>query len=69
LEEMGFELLTPYDSHGGIVSFMAKDPGSVLRELLKRRISVSHRGGIRASTHFWNNKEDIDTLLNALGDI
>jgi selenocysteine lyase/cysteine desulfurase len=24
---------------------------------------------VRASTHFWNNKEDIDTFIDALGGV
>jgi len=67
LAGLGYELNTPYESHGGIVSFRAPDAKGVVERLLRERIVVSYRDGIRASTHFWNNKEDIDIFLEALG--
>ncbi|HPR41696.1 MAG TPA: aminotransferase class V-fold PLP-dependent enzyme [Candidatus Methanofastidiosa archaeon] len=67
LQDNGYGVVTPNGAHGGIVSFRAKDPDTLVKRLLKERIVVSCRGDVRVSTHFWNNKDDIDTLIDALG--
>ncbi len=44
-----------------------RDVSAVARELKKRKIVVSARHGmLRVSTHFYNNEDDIDSLMNAL---
>jgi selenocysteine lyase/cysteine desulfurase len=51
----------------------AADNLKLMEFLLDRKILVSVRytsqvGGVRVSSHFYNSKEDIDRLLNAVGD-
>ncbi len=47
---------------------------ALLEELLARKIYLAQRytsgiGGIRASTHFYNDEEDVDALLNAIEEL
>jgi selenocysteine lyase/cysteine desulfurase len=43
------------------------DALEIVRKLEEKKIVVSARGGgIRVSPHFYNNEEDIDTLIRAL---
>jgi len=66
LSELGFRIITPREAHGGIVTSDVKNSKEIVQDLLAQRILVSSRNGLRASTHFWNNKEDIDRLIEAL---
>lgn len=51
----------------GIVTFSAPEPETLLQRLLERDIIVSLReGDIRVGVHFYNNRADLDRLLEAL---
>ncbi len=77
LAELGASIVTPLDrrNRAGIVTFRAFDAVNgdkwLVEKLLSEKIMVSMRyaanvGGIRVSCHFFNNRSDIDKLLNAL---
>jgi selenocysteine lyase/cysteine desulfurase len=73
---MNLQILSPIEEkkyRSGIILFK---PGKkrliqVVKELEKRnKIIVSARGkGIRVSTHFYNNEEDVDKLIVGLKTI
>jgi cysteine desulfurase/selenocysteine lyase len=52
------------EHRSGIVLIKAVNPVGVVDVLRARQVKVSARGdGIRVSTHFYNNKDDIDRLV------
>lgn len=75
LGDMKLEILSPIEERkhrSGIILFKArkKKPLEIVNELGKRRIIVSQRGvGIRVSTHFYNNEQDVDRLMIGLKEI
>jgi cysteine desulfurase / selenocysteine lyase len=75
LVDMKLEILSPIEERkhrSGIILFKArkKKPLEIVNELGKRRIIVSQRGvGIRVSTHFYNNEQDVDRLMIGLKEI
>jgi selenocysteine lyase/cysteine desulfurase len=73
---MEVEILSPIEEKkfgSGIILFKArkKKPLVIVEELeIKNKIIVSARGrGIRVSSHFYNNEEDIDKLIVSLKKI
>lgn len=77
LAELGVRVVTPRDpaTRSGITTFqVADDPAeneTFLRRLLDQRIYVAMRytsgvGGIRVSTHYFNDEEDLDALFEAV---
>lgn len=77
LDRLGARLVSHTDPavRSGITTFLvSEDPGEnerVLARLLDEDILVSIRytsgvGGIRVSTHYFNDEEDVDALLSAL---
>ena len=73
LQKMKLEILSPIEERkyrSGIILFKArnKNPIDIVTELEKKsKIIVSARGnGIRVSTHFYNNEDDIDKLILGL---
>ena len=73
LENMKLQILSPIEEkkyRSGIILFKArkKMPLEIVTKLEKRNnIIVSRRGkGIRVSTHFYNNEEDVDRLIIGL---
>ncbi len=76
LETLGLKIVTPRDSseRAGIVTFdldSAEKNLKLMEYLLAQKILVSVRytsnvGGVRVSCHFFNSKEDLDKLLNAV---
>ena len=77
LQKLKVQIVSPEleASHSGITMFRvsanAKDQVALLDRLLEKRIFLSvrytaNRGGIRASTHYFNNEEDILRLIIAL---
>jgi cysteine desulfurase/selenocysteine lyase len=73
LQKMKLEILSPIEERkyrSGIILFKArnKNPIDTVIELEKKsKIIVSARGnGIRVSTHFYNNEDDIDKLILGL---
>ena len=80
LDTIGAQIVSPVErrERAGIVSFrMYREPRrdwELVQNLLARKIVVSMRytsrvGGIRGSVHYFNNEQDIDTLLDALREL
>ncbi len=72
-DKRGFDVLTPRnrERRGGIATFAGEfDPQIVKEKLEKMNIMVNIRGrGIRLSPHFYNTKEDILSLFEAIDEI
>ncbi|MEE9524841.1 MAG: aminotransferase class V-fold PLP-dependent enzyme [Thermodesulfovibrionales bacterium] len=72
-DKRGFNVLTPRNKErrGGIVTFAGEfDPRDVKEKLEKMNIMVTVRGrGIRVSPHFYNTKDDILSLFEAIDDL
>jgi cysteine desulfurase/selenocysteine lyase len=73
VEERGFKVVTPKPWHerAGILSFDVPEPESVKTLLMERKIVVNVRDGgtLRVAPHFYNSRQDIDTLVDALAEI
>ena len=76
LQNMNLQILSPIEEkkyRSGIILFKPrkKKSADIVMELEKKnRIIVSARGkGIRVSTHFYNNEEDVDRLIAGLNRI
>lgn len=81
LVDLGADVVSPDgpdERRSGITIFNVEDTPegdrAVLEKLLERKIYLAQRytsgiGGIRASTHFFNNEDDVDTLLQALKEL
>ena len=70
VEEKGFNVVTPRPWHerAGILSFAIPEPESIRRQLKERKIVVNVRDGntLRVAPHFYNTRQDIDDLVDAL---
>ena len=75
IDRLGFELVSHPEAPSGITVFRSSpDPADeerLLARLLDERILVSIRytngvGGLRVSTHFYNDESDLDRLVSAL---
>jgi selenocysteine lyase/cysteine desulfurase len=77
---LGARIVSPedHDARSGITIFnMFESPQEdleLLEALLARKIFMAQRytsgiGGLRASTHFYNNEEDVEALLAALKEL
>ncbi len=75
LDALGFDVVSRAEAPSGITTFRTSadpaDDEAVVAELLDERILVSIRytsgvGGIRVSTHFYNNDDDLDRVVSAL---
>ena len=76
LDTLGVNVVTPRERkyRSGIVTFSVgapEDNVAMMEYLLDRKILVSvrytsHVGGVRVSCHFYNSREDLDHLLNAV---
>ena len=73
VEDRGFKVVTPKPWHerAGILSFDVPEPEMVRQQLLDRRIVVNVRDGntLRVAPHFYNTRQDIDTLVGALVEL
>jgi selenocysteine lyase/cysteine desulfurase len=73
VEGRGFKVVTPKPWHerAGILSFDVPEPEMVRQQLLDRRIVVNVRDGntLRVAPHFYNTRQDIDTLVGALVEL
>ena len=67
LRSRGFEVITPYGAHAGIVSIQHPAAATLVNALADQSIFVEDRGlVVRASPHFYNTEEDIDRFVSAL---
>ncbi len=69
LLERGHEVLSPRENgeKSGIVLFSAGDNGKIFERLMERKVHIAFReGNLRCSPHFYNNTDDIDTLIDHL---
>jgi selenocysteine lyase/cysteine desulfurase len=81
LEALGARIISPEgpaEARSGITIFNMydepEDDGRLLDRLLERKIYLAQRytsgiGGLRASTHFFNDDGDVDALLAALREL
>jgi len=81
LESLGARLVSPEgpdEARSGITIFRMHDSPEgdrvLLEKLLEKKIYIAQRytsgvGGLRASTHFYNNEEDVESLLNAIEEL
>ena len=73
VEDRGFKVVTPkpWYERAGILSFDVPEPEMVRQQLLDRRIVVNVRDGntLRVAPHFYNTRQDIDTLVGALVEL
>jgi len=79
LDMMGIEVVTPHapQNRSGIITFSvgtAEHNVALMTRLQERKILVSVRytsgvGGIRVSCHFYNSLEDVECLLNTVGEL
>jgi selenocysteine lyase/cysteine desulfurase len=73
LQEAGWKVLSPlnsesYRSAETLVAF--DNPGATTARLASRGVIVTEKPeGIRVSTDFFNNEEDIERLLGAIHEI
>jgi selenocysteine lyase/cysteine desulfurase len=72
LAEIGWPSITPEpDSRrGATVCVPSSNSGALSAELMKRDIVTSHRDdNLRASFHFYNNEDDIETFIREMKDL
>ncbi len=72
LEEIGWPSITPpADERRGVtVCVPSSNSGALSAELMKRDIVTSHRdNNLRASFHFYNNEDDIESFIRAMKDL
>ena len=68
---LGDRLLSPEDSQSGLVTFAADEPEALVERLEQHDIyirSLPEPAACRASLHVFNNAEDVDQLVAALGE-
>jgi selenocysteine lyase/cysteine desulfurase len=69
LEEIGWPSATPREDirRGATVAVPSRDSAGLTKELMKRDIVTSHRDdNVRASFHFYNNSDDVNSVVAAL---
>jgi selenocysteine lyase/cysteine desulfurase len=69
LQEIGWPSVTPSedDRRGATVAVRSRSSGALSAELMKRDIITSHRDdNIRASFHFYNNEDDVESFIAAM---
>ncbi len=71
LERAGFTVLSPAGAHRSGETLVATlEPKRSAQVLLERGIHVTRKPeGIRISTHFYNNEEDVDRCVDALTEL
>ena len=74
LMDINCPVTSPRDAQhwSGIVSFTlpGKDPSLAFRELRRQKVIVAARDGrLRASPHYYNNREDIERFVAAIESI
>lgn len=69
---LGLRIVTPLEScyRSGITVVQIPNAEKIVEELRKKGVIVSARGeGIRIALHFYNNREDIECLINELRNL
>jgi selenocysteine lyase/cysteine desulfurase len=68
LQRAGFEVLSPAGEHRSGQTLVALPRPREAAEFLQERgiLVTRKREGVRISTHFFNNEEDIEACVNAL---
>jgi selenocysteine lyase/cysteine desulfurase len=69
LEEIGWPSITPAqrERRGATVAVPSRDSGRLCAQLLEQGIVTSHRdGNVRASFHFYNDEDDVESFVQAL---
>jgi len=73
LSERGFEVLSPIsdEQHRSAETLVrAENPAQVVSALAAKKIFVTEKPeGFRVATDFFNNEEDVDTLVEAMSDM
>jgi len=72
LEEIGWPSITPPqdERRGATVAVPSRDSARLSAELMKLDIVTSHRDdNVRASFHFYNNDDDVETFVAAMKDL
>lgn len=72
LEEMGWPAVTPKPDarRGATVCIPSRDPSGLMAELMNRDIVTSFRdNNLRASFHFYNNEDDVESIASALREL
>jgi selenocysteine lyase/cysteine desulfurase len=72
LSANGWKVLSPIRNdnvRSGETLVEVEKPGEVVRHLFRRGLVVTEKPqGLRVATHFFNNEEDLDRLIAALGE-
>jgi selenocysteine lyase/cysteine desulfurase len=70
LSELGRKMYTPPGNRAPIVSFYQNHSIDIAAKLMQEKVKVTgreaHGGHIRVSSHFYNNREDIDLFIEKL---
>ena len=67
LRNRGFDVVTPQDSHAGIVSIRHPDASALVETLTRSSILVENGSPyLRVSPHFYNTDADLDRFLETL---
>jgi selenocysteine lyase/cysteine desulfurase len=72
LEEIGWPSITPRpdERRGPMICVHSKDSARLSAKLMERDIVTSYRDqGVRATIHFYNTDDDIDTFVAALAQL
>ena len=72
LSEIGWPSITPAEDRrrGATVAVPSRDSAGLSAALMKRDIVTSHRDdNIRASFHFYNNDDDVESFIGAMKDL
>jgi len=72
LEEIGWPSITPRadERRGPMICVRSKDSARLTAKLMERDIVTSYRDqGVRATIHFYNTDDDIDTFVAALAQL
>ena len=72
LEEIGWQSITPTQNErrGATVAVPSRDCGGLSGELMRRGIITSYRdGNVRASFHFYNDEQDVESFIAAMKDL
>lgn len=67
--EEGYRVMTPAEARGPMIAIRMKDAGAMVQALIDRNIVTSHRdGNLRAGFHFYNDQDDVERLIAAIGE-